>query len=108
MPLAVAAAIQPNLIETQLGSVQVETGCCVANGMTMFKPADQLEKGAPEKVVLAWWLRKRTTASLRWIGQVLAMGHYTRVTQAVSRMDRNPQRKLGILKQRLLKTERTE
>ena len=69
---------------------------------------EDLPKSAPEKTVLAWWLRKRTTASLRWIGQVLAMGHYTRVTQAVSRMDRNPQRKLGILKQRLLKTERTE
>ncbi|HTQ54715.1 MAG TPA: nucleoside hydrolase [Bryobacteraceae bacterium] len=43
-PLAVASAARPHLIETQLGSVEVETGCCVTNGMTMFKPADQLAK----------------------------------------------------------------
>ena len=42
-------------------------------------------KGAPEKVVLAGWLRERTTVSLRWVAERLGMGHYTRVTQAVSR-----------------------
>jgi putative transposase len=68
---------------------------------------EDLPKGAPEKTVLAWWLRRRTTVSLRWVGQTLAMGHYTRVTQAVSRMDRKPGRKLEKLKQHLLKTERT-
>ena len=34
------------------------------------------------------------------------MGHYTRVTQAVSRMNRKPGRKMEMLKQRLLKAER--
>ena len=67
----------------------------------------RLSKGAPEKTALAWWLRERTTVSLRWVGQTLAMGHYTRVTQAVSRMKRRPGRKLEAMKQRLLKTERT-
>src|SRR5580658_3582231 len=67
----------------------------------------RLPKGAPEKTVLAWWLRERKTVSLRWVGQTLAMGHYTRVTQAVSRMKRRPGRKLEAMKQRLLKTERT-
>jgi hypothetical protein len=43
---------------------------------------------------------------LRWIGQILRMGHYTRVTQAVSRMNRKPGRKLEKLRQRLLETER--
>ena len=52
-PLAVATALRPNLIETQLGSVQVETGCCVANGMTMFKPADQLGAGAKPATLIA-------------------------------------------------------
>jgi hypothetical protein len=33
------------------------------------------------------------------------MGHYTRVTQAVSRMKRNPGEKLEKLKRQLLKTE---
>jgi hypothetical protein len=69
---------------------------------------EDLPKGAPEKTVLAWWLRERTTVSLRWIGEMLAMGHYTRVTQAVSRMSRKPGRKLQTLQQRLLKTEGTE
>jgi purine nucleosidase len=41
-PLAVAVAFQPNLVETQLGGVQVETSCCVTNGITMFTPADRL------------------------------------------------------------------
>src|ERR1700691_908680 len=67
----------------------------------------RLPKGAPEKTALAWWVRERTTVSLRWVGQTLAMGHYTRVTQAVSRMKRRPGRKLEAMKQRLLKTERT-
>ena len=65
-----------------------------------------LPKGAPEKTVLAWWMRARTAVSLRWIGQILRMGHYTRVTQAVSRMNRKPGRKLEQLRQRLLETER--
>ena len=66
----------------------------------------RLPKGAPEKTVLAWWLRGRTTVSLRWVGQKLAMGQYTRVTQAVSRMSRSPTRKLKQLKQRLLSREK--
>jgi len=44
-PLAVAVAFQSSLVETQLGSVQVETACCVTNGMTMFTAADQLAPG---------------------------------------------------------------
>ena len=64
-----------------------------------------LPKGAPEKTVLAWWLRERTTVSLSWVGQRLDMGHYTRVTQAVSRMTRPPGRKLQKLKRCLLNME---
>ena len=57
----------------------------------------RLPKGGPEKVALAWWLRRRTTVSLRWVGERLEMGHYTRVTQAASRMNRKPGRKLRAL-----------
>ena len=60
-----------------------------------------LPKGAPEKVVLAWWLRQQTTVPLRWVSERLKMGHYTRVTQALSRMERHPVRKLKHLRQRL-------
>jgi REP element-mobilizing transposase RayT len=69
------------------------------------KDLRELSMGAAEKTVLAWWLRERTTVSLRWVGETLAMGHYTRVTQAVSRMKRQPGRRLNQLKDRLLKAE---
>ncbi len=65
-----------------------------------------LPKSAPEKTLLAWWLRERTTVPLRWVSQELDMGHYTRVTQAVSRMRRKPAKKLENLKQQLLKHEK--
>jgi putative transposase len=61
----------------------------------------ELGYGAPEKVVLAWWLRRRTTVSLRWVGERLQMGHYSRVSQAVSRANRKPARKLRRLMQAL-------
>ena len=63
----------------------------------------QLARGAPEKVVLAWWLRQRTTVPLRWVTQRLEMGHYSRVTQAVSRMRRRPGPRLEKLRRKLLR-----
>ena len=68
----------------------------------------KLPKAEAEKTALAWWLRERTTVSLQWVSQTLGMGHYTRVTQAVSRMKRKPTRKLQQLKRRLLATEKEE
>ena len=35
-PLAVATVIRPNLVETQAGSVRVETSSPLTNGMTVF------------------------------------------------------------------------
>lgn len=66
----------------------------------------QRPRTAPEKVALAWWLRRRTTVSLRWVSQRLHMGHYTRVTQAVSRMNRKPPRRLRRPREILLAAER--
>jgi len=70
-------------------------------------PADlaRLPKGAPEKTALAWWLRRQTTVSLRWVAQELAMGQYTRVSQAVSRMNQQPSRRLRQLKSLLHNAE---
>jgi hypothetical protein len=65
----------------------------------------KLRKNAPEKVVLAWWLRRQTTVSLSWVAKRLHMGHYTSVTQAVSRMNRQPGRQLKPLRERLAKLE---
>ena len=41
-------------------------------------------KGAKEKQVLAWWLRKRTVVSRGWVSRRLQMGDESRVTQAVA------------------------
>jgi putative transposase len=60
-----------------------------------------LPKGSPEKAVLAWWLRENTTVAVRWVSQRLEMGHYTRVTQAISRVARRPNRKHKNLKRKL-------
>ena len=43
----------------------------------------------------------QTTVPLRWVSDRLKMGHYTRVTQALSRMERHSVRKLKHLRQRL-------
>lgn len=61
--------------------------------------------GAPEKLALAWWLRQNTTVPLRWVSERLGMGHYTRVTQAISRMNRRPGRKLETLGRKLSAVE---
>lgn len=39
-PLAVAVAFRPNLVETQLGRVQVEVSGTLGDGLTIFKSAD--------------------------------------------------------------------
>jgi purine nucleosidase len=44
-PLAVAVSFLPTLVETRLGSVQVETNSPLTNGITVFTPADRLPKG---------------------------------------------------------------
>ncbi len=70
-----------------------------------IKAAEAMPKSAREKVALAWWLRERTTVPLRWVSQRLAMGHYSRVSQAVSRMARRPGRKLEKLKEMLMQSD---
>jgi hypothetical protein len=60
-----------------------------------------LSRGAAPKGVLAWWLRRRTAVPLRWVSERLAMGRYTRMMQAVSRMNRRPGRRLQVLQHKL-------
>lgn len=60
-----------------------------------------LPRGSPEKAVLAWWLRENMTVTTRWVSQRLEMGHYTRVTQAISRVSRRPNREHKKLKRKL-------
>jgi purine nucleosidase len=44
-PLAVAVSFLPTLVETRLGSVEVEISSPLTNGITIFTPADRLPKG---------------------------------------------------------------
>ena len=64
-----------------------------------------LPKSAPEKRVLAWWLRQRTTVSLGWLGERLRMGHYTWVSQGKGMVKRNRDRKLERLLRKLIQLE---
>jgi hypothetical protein len=70
-----------------------------ALGLSVAK-LEKLPKSTPEKAVLAWWLRDGTTVSLRWLSERLAMGHWTRVSQAVGRLKRRPSHKLRRLDKR--------
>jgi inosine-uridine nucleoside N-ribohydrolase len=45
-PLAVASVVHPNVIETQLGTVDVETASPLTYGITMFTAADQSKRPA--------------------------------------------------------------
>jgi len=68
----------------------------------------RLAKGAAEKAVLAWWVRRRTTVSLRWVSERLKMGHYSRVTQAIRRAECRPGRKINQIKHKLARLESLE
>ncbi len=49
-------------------------------------------KGAVEKQVLAWWLKKKTIVSRKWISEKLRMGNLSRVTNAVRKVDLGKER----------------
>jgi hypothetical protein len=44
-------------------------------------------KGALEKQLLAWCLRKKTVVSRKWISEKLRMGDLSRVTNSVRKVD---------------------
>ena len=54
----------------------------------------ELARGAPEKAARGWWLRQNGIVSLAWVADRLAMGHPSRVSQAVTRMRLRPGRRL--------------
>jgi inosine-uridine nucleoside N-ribohydrolase len=49
-PLAVASVVRPNVIETQLGAVEVETASPLTYGITMFTPAERVKGPATTHV----------------------------------------------------------
>jgi hypothetical protein len=59
---------------------------------------EEMRKGAPEKVALAWWIRERTTASLRWVSERLRMGHSGNASQGARKLSRTGARQLKQMK----------
>jgi uncharacterized protein YaeQ len=84
---------------------EVAAEAMVIRGLAALELEDErlavMGKGAPEKQVLAWWLRKRTVASRAWIGRRLWMGDESRVTHAVAAVRRAQDRTMGTLRKRL-------
>lgn len=66
------------------------------------------DKSAPEGMVQAWWLRQRTTVPLRWVSERLAVGHFTRVSQAITQIQRRPARKHEQIKRLLRRVPRNQ
>jgi len=60
-----------------------------------------LAKGAPEKRILAWWLRSQTTVTRRWICDQLSMGDESWVTHSVREMESTPDPRMLEWKQQL-------
>lgn len=60
-----------------------------------------LAKGAPEKRILAWWLRSQTTVTRRWICDQLSMGDESWVTHSVREMESNPDSRMLAWKRQL-------
>jgi putative transposase len=87
-----------------------ETGAAalLASGLAALelepKQLASMAKGAPEKRALAWWLRKQTTVSRRWICDHLAMGDESWVTHGVREMEQTSDPRWVAWKQRLSAT----
>ncbi len=77
--------LQEGLKALELGKLDLETG----------------SKGMPEKQVLAWWLRKNTTVSRKWISEHLKMGDVSRVTRAIKSVNLSGDENVTKLRNRL-------
>ena len=61
-------------------------------------------KGAVEKPVLAWWLKKKTVVSRKWISEKLRMGDLSRVTNAGRKVDPRKENEIRKWKMQLEKS----
>ena len=64
----------------------------------------KLPKGAPEKQVLAWCLRQRTTVGRRWVSERLGMGDESGVSRSIRAAKEGRDAELERIKKRLLKS----
>ena len=83
---------------------QRHTGQRLGKGRSEQEDLTRMAKGAMEKQVLAWMLRKQTVVSRRWISRRLHMGDESRVTHAVSAVGGTKDRRILRLRNRLLRS----
>ena len=63
---------------------------------------DRLMKSAPEKQVVAWLLKTRTSVSNAWIAERLSMGHQSAVNNAVRAVQNPKQKSIKSFKRKIL------
>jgi len=62
-----------------------------------------MPKGLKEKRILAWYIKKNTTASLRWLSEALNMGHISNVSSMIRHVERDEDATFGVLKRKVCK-----
>lgn len=67
------------IVELALGELEMPLDRSALEGRGVYRD---------EKALIAWWVRKRTSASNRWVAERLAMGHPTSVSRASGRVRR--------------------
>ncbi len=96
-----------------LGDVRIEHGEGRARdfldaGLRMFSmtPDDLLNspKGSTEKRLLAWLIKKHTTAGLRWLSNNLNMGHVANISAMTAEVERDENGTYRRMKKRIEKT----
>ena len=68
-----------------------------------YDSLEAMRKGAIEKQLLAWLLRRHTTVSNEWVANYLFCGHPGGVARFVKIVELSKDRKTNALKKKLLK-----
>ena len=84
------------------GAVALIQDCLEALGISE-EDLEQLKKSDPRKQAIAWWVRKHTSVTNRWLSKQLHMGHPTSVTQAVRLFEKPDSPSLKALRKTLEK-----
>jgi len=86
---------------------QAERLCEIGMARLSLSPErlGSLAKGAPEKCVLAWYIRGRTTVSNAWLAQRLGGGHPANISGYIRSVEDGTSPRLRELKALILKSE---
>ncbi|HUX08744.1 MAG TPA: transposase [Acidobacteriota bacterium] len=84
------------------GAVALIQDCLEVLGINE-EDLELLQKSDPRKQAVAWWVRKHTSVTNRWLSNQLHMGHPTNVTQAVGLFEKSDSPSLRALRKTLEK-----